>query len=387
MSQSQYPSGRCGIVAHLQRYPYSRPERLAASAAISDRVAQLSETFPMAFLALASGCGPAAARREALQRVLDGQPLAAVGAALGLPFCFRRIPPEGCCRLAAPFRWSAEASCLLAPHIPAEPRAAQPWLSGITFAARACHQPFAIWAARQSVLLQPHGLRPQAILALAVFAWHADRSGFEAADLGCAGWSPEINVATAASRAAMWLRHLKLHADLGPAGLADGWLPECEIAGYRIVPLTTPRALIEEASNMNHCAEIYSGALVANACRLFSLRWNGRRLATIEVRPDVRGRGMVIAQMKGPSNGDCPLDIWQAATRWIESAGRDMPAPPSRAAPPDGHGRLADLLAPYRRATMLERRRVATMTFRSLSVGLHELGRRLGLSRATLRWL
>ena len=264
----------------LARFPYRNGHRLSACAAIHPRIAQLAWTHPVAFFALATACGPIEARQRAISLAVEGKPLATVSAALGLPLCFRHLPPEICRTRFPYFRWSTTASKRLAQLMPQTPRAAQAWLAGITFAARMGDEEIAIWLARHHKLLDDGRTAPRLLLPLILFAWHT-RYQPELL-LGVQGWSPDLDCATTVTRTAIWLKRAKLNTDLGPGGLTSGWLPEGRLRGLRFVPLTTAADLIGEADAMHNCVVEYGEGLARNICRLFSVSQGEQRIATLD---------------------------------------------------------------------------------------------------------
>ena len=62
-------------------------------------------------------------------------------------------------------------------------------------------------------------------------------------------------------------------------------IPVIEIAGHQVVPLTSGKALWEEAVNMKHCADIYAEVCLQGQWLLFSVRdLTGKRKATISYK-------------------------------------------------------------------------------------------------------
>lgn len=369
----------------LARFAYRNGGRLAACAAIHPRVAQLASTHPLAFFTLATAGGPLDARELAILRTVEGKPLSVVSAALGLPLCMRRLPPEVFKTRLLHVRWSPGASRRLSPLIPRDTRTARAWLGGITLAARIGDETIAIWLARHHKLFAEGRTLPRSVIPLIVFAWHANRP-----DLlyGVQPWTPDMDGATTVMRAAAWVKRVKLHAIMAETGLEDVWLPEGELRGVRFVPLTTPRALIEEASAMNNCLVEYGEGLARNICRLYSIRRGGVRLATLEVRPSGRSGRLVGVQMRGAGNADCPLDLWHLATQWVDSHTQAGARMTTGAHPPlCVDDQLRAFLVPYlSQLTDRDKSFVALATFTSMQDQLAELGRLVGAKTVFLRW-
>jgi hypothetical protein len=61
-------------------------------------------------------------------------------------------------------------------------------------------------------------------------------------------------------------------------------LSEIEIKGYQIVPLTDAHALVDEGQDMHHCVANFVRNCVDGESRIFSIRKNGVKIATLELR-------------------------------------------------------------------------------------------------------
>lgn len=367
---------RVQIATQLTRFNAAYRGRLIACAELSDRIAQLSITFPLLLFALATRYGPIADRRASIQRAVDGCPLAEIADALRLPLCFRRIAPEACHPAPLHVHWSAAAGRHLGPHIPDDATMASRWLQAVAFAARACDEEFAFWVARQRGLFAGDGIKATSLLPLALYAWHSRPRELGEAPMPSAPWSSRLGLRGALERTELWLRELRIHAELGPDGLADPWLPASEHLGYTFTPLVTARSLVEEAAEMSNCVDAYCMLLALDECRLYSMQRRRRRIATLEIRPHKSRDAFSILQLKGPANRDCGVDIWHAANEWLEQCNRRPSDVPPSAVPLCSDGRLEQLLAPYWRESgrnSLEEKRV--ISFRFLHAGVHRLNR------------
>ena len=136
----------------LSRFPGLSKYQVEQCRALPERVADLAATFPLLFFMLARNCGPLRHRQEAVRLAEFGKPLADVAAAYGLPLCLRRIPPSACHTPPPWVRWSAGTGRLLADHIPSQPLEAANWLAATFYAARACHEAFGLWIAKQDAI-------------------------------------------------------------------------------------------------------------------------------------------------------------------------------------------------------------------------------------------
>ena len=109
--------------------------------------------------------------------------------------------------------------------------------------------------------------------------------------------------------------------------LCDPWFTEKKILKGKltVLPLITPKMLIEESVLMNHCVGYggYDRSISTGYCQIFSLRDNeGEPVATMEV---LKGSGEYrIAQLRGHSNSCVPSGIESAVKRLISSLNKEV---------------------------------------------------------------
>src|SRR5690606_22680612 len=78
-------------------------------------------------------------------------------------------------------------------------------------------------------------------------------------------------------------------------------LPRHVMGDLLAIELASGALLAEEGLEQKHCVGSYANACASGSCRVFSLRREGRRLATIELRRDSGGR-WDLAQVRGKCN-------------------------------------------------------------------------------------
>jgi hypothetical protein len=78
-------------------------------------------------------------------------------------------------------------------------------------------------------------------------------------------------------------------------------LPVFEDGAFLANELNTGARLAEEGLMQKHCVGSYANACASGSCRIFSLRCNGRRIATIELRRDQHG-AWLLGQVHGKAN-------------------------------------------------------------------------------------
>ena len=106
--------------------------------------------------------------------------------------------------------------------------------------------------------------------------------------------------------ARVWHRRAAAVAALRNENQTDrpGWPPLCPpwtspCGHYRIVPLTTARALVEEGNAHHHCVGTYYDACRSGGTQILSLRENGKPVVTAEIFLDRRIASIRVGQFKG----------------------------------------------------------------------------------------
>lgn len=123
---------------------------------------------------------------------------------------------------------------------------------------------------------------------------------------------------TAALRAAnAWRNEMDLHLYLGDGRVRDAWVAPGTVDGFTFTALRTAGDLKEEAAAMRHCVNVYGRDLADNFCRLWSIRRDGVRVATLALTAP--GPLPQISELRGVMNQDAPLAVWLAARRWLHA--------------------------------------------------------------------
>jgi len=87
------------------------------------------------------------------------------------------------------------------------------------------------------------------------------------------------------------------------------WASLLELAvidGYTVIPLTSAAALVEEGREMRHCVATYAERCKCGTSRVFSIRRDERRVATLELGYREQWR---VLQMRGPCNAAVDQDL------------------------------------------------------------------------------
>ncbi|MBK9079452.1 MAG: hypothetical protein WBP38_03305 [Hyphomicrobium sp.] len=368
----------------VRRFPQSIRREVRRLVKSSSRIADLATVFPGILFALASRRGNVPARLHATSLIESGAQLKVVARALELPMWLRRLPPEAFVSLPDSLPKSEAFGRRIASRLPVYNRESAFWLTAVLFAERACHEDFAIWLAGQPVFAVD-GDAEKLIAVVAAYAWFSSHPETAAHKLIVVPWRQEIAFDTALCAAKSWFNRVRLVLQLPPGIITDPWLKPGASAGYSFDPLMDHPAILAEAQAMQNCADQYGERIVRDKCRLFSVKRNGSRVATLEVGPHQREIGVLaINQLKARHNMAASTEVWQAAYTWMASQQnlKRLPALTNNDRIFD-QGAWRTLLQPYREARSdapwLDRDATHLM-FAGFDADLADLARRGGVS-------
>lgn len=302
----------------LARYRPSVQPRIRVLARQHAWIAGLAVSFPALLVAL--GYPRAGVDvREALLLATTGAPLATLAAHLRVPLWLRGFPPEAFNGALPDLPDSTAFRRRIANHLPRAWRDTPLWLESIALAAETADEETALWFAReapQRTLKLDRGYSPPCNRRLvALWAWHARHTAL-AGEI----WRPEMQWAAAENGAFAWRDGLELSLCLSPDAVIDPWLEDGVIDGYAFIGLHTVEAIRAEGEAMKHCVGTYGVSLASNDVRVWSIRRDGERVATLSVS----GYGALptIREIAGVANARAPIEIWIAARRWLHAQDR-----------------------------------------------------------------
>jgi PcfJ-like protein len=96
------------------------------------------------------------------------------------------------------------------------------------------------------------------------------------------------------------------------------WFPAQTIGGYELVPIDNTKDLYLEGKAMHHCVASYSEAALTGALCIYSIRQNGKRVATVAFKQGAKAPA--IEQIRGPCNKAVPK-IKKEILRWLRTQG------------------------------------------------------------------
>jgi hypothetical protein len=304
----------------LQRYrpPFQGAVRSLATRDL--RVADLALSFPTLLFALAvprRGLDPACA----IARAIEGAPLADVAAAADVPLWLRKWPPES---LSCPLAKLPDDKFFrrqIANHLPSR-KAAPTWLRAVSEAAELADNGFAVWVAKE-IVRDRRGVKLDRLRRVGLWAWFSNQPDTFGHSLIEKRWTPDMQFHSALDAAAEWRTTVELHSNLGCEPVADMWLRPALVHGYYFWPLASASEIAEEARAMNNCLRTYGNAVAYDRYRLWSVRRDGRNIATLSLSLCRGGDPLPsVGQLQGVGNTAPPVEVWLAARQWLN--GHDL---------------------------------------------------------------
>lgn len=306
----------------ILRFPKPARTPIRKLIRICPRAGDLAETFPGLLHVLACGELPSDAHLHAIDLLDDGAQLKVVARAVNLPMWVRRLPPEAFDRPLRQIPSSNNFTRRIGARLPVRAKDSAAWLDAVCFANRAAGEDFALWLARQRSACHDGNIVDRTAI-LAAYAWHACNPETPAHTLVLSHWRPEMMLQTAVCAAKYWFNRLMLHVYAPEGSIIDPWLEPAHIDGYDFVPLTSAAELLQESQAMSNCADQFGFPIFTNRCRLFSIRNGPRRLATLQIANHHREKNVLsIVQLKARFNAPAPIEVWQAAYRWMAAQSR-----------------------------------------------------------------
>lgn len=305
----------------LRRYHPRFQGAMRVLATRDTAIGDLAASFPALLFALAVP-GPWLDPAPAIERVIAGLPLTEVAAAAGLPMWLRKLPPEA---FTCPFSKPPSGDLFrrqIVNHLPRSPKLAPIWLRVVTDFAAVAHEPAAVWIARELVR-EPGRVKPDRLRLIGLWAWFSSQPATLGRALIDKPWTPDTSIGQATKAANAWRETIALHLDLGPEPITDMWLHPARVDGYDFVPLRSSDEIAEEASAMKNCLRTYGAVLAHNNARLWSVRRDGGRVATLKVACRYGDPLLNIAELKGPGNFRASPELWWAARQWLHM--HDLP--------------------------------------------------------------
>jgi hypothetical protein len=343
-----------------RRFAFLYREEIYRACAQSRRALQLTDTFPLLAAMIYSSCcyrvwdeserADWEARKKAAAKLVErGARLRDVAAAIGIPMALRCIKP-GAVHLSTSLIFKHPT---LLRHMPdALPRSRR-WLRLVRWAADHAGADYAQWAAR-NVWQIPGSLDEAGAFLSDLADWV--KAGTEPdADDGdpdepwgqeerrrrqfvVRPFTPSMSLKTVTELSADW--HEAVASDMsGPQyAFPKAWYPAAKIGAYEILPIDSSAELYREGAAMHHCAGTYANDVKRGYSYFYSIRSDGKRVATLALDRAAVGNSVAISQLRGPCNAQPPKAISLTVQRWLHT---QPPLPPQDAPTPSPEARAA----------------------------------------------
>ena len=305
------------VERQLRRFDLRYRDQVCQVASAHERLAQLSSSFPALLFALAVP-RPGFDRDPTVTGVLRGEKLANLAGLADIPLWLRKFSPEALCAPIPILPNSEDFQRQIGNYIPRSPRLGRIWLRAVGDAYALADEVFTLWIARE-LSRHEEKVKLERLKLLAIWAWYSSKFPLENAGNFSHNWHGSMNFTDALKLAIEWRQAVQMHLCLGEMPIPDMWLDQATVGGYEFVPLQTQRDIVEEAAAMKNCLRTYGVRVAINQCRIWSIRKEGVRVATLELarrHPDPCPR---VVQIRTPKGDHSPAEIWWAAHAWVRS--------------------------------------------------------------------
>ena len=204
----------------------------------------------------------------------------------------------------------------IANHLPQSPKLAPTWPEVVSDVAELAHESAAVWIARELVR-EPRRVNPARLRLIGLWAWFSRERDTFGHGLIERPWTPDMRIGSALEAVDRWRDTIALHVSLGQRPIADMWIQAGRVAGYDFLPLTSVAAISEEAKTMRNCLNSYGDRLAHNRSRLWSVRRDGERVATLKIARLSDDPLPNIVEFKGAGNAVVSRELWWVARQWL----------------------------------------------------------------------
>jgi len=351
-ADTRSPAQYAAIQRQLQRFAPESREFILTLARNHIRLAELSLSFPALLAALARP-NMRMDRHKIIDMVIEGRPLPVLAEQAGVPLWLRRMHPR---LLVAPLPALPDGPFIrhrIVNHFPCHPRQSEGWFGAVSKGGLLAHEEFAIWCARNYAVpsMRRRVRRRRAIpfRLLCLWAWYSGQPHTRAHGLIVTPWRPDIQMDAACAAAFDWRESLELEITLGSRCIDDHWLQPGCADGYTFTPLSTAAEIDAEGRAMRNCVRTYGDSVALGDARLWSVRREGARIATLEIGRMGRNPVPAIRQLRLSENDEPPADIWLAVQRWFHA--QEIPhfsgPPPDRTIAPLDRAAWQQLWKPF----------------------------------------
>jgi hypothetical protein len=338
--------GRVDAARRLQRFPARYRNSVNEVADRHDRLADLARSFPALLFALAAprpGFDPS----FVIDGVIAGASLRNLAQLAGLPVWSRKLMPEAFEQPLCGLPSDKLVGRQISNHLPRSPKLAARWLYAVNHVTMFGTPAAAVWIARE-IANNPKDVFDARLNLVALYVWFSSAPQTPAGELIEKVWTPSMRFSTAVHNARNWFEAVALRAHFAGQPISDTWLSSVVVDGFEFVPLCSEGDIGDEAEAMQNCVRSLSWGLRQNRLRLWSVRREGERVATLQLGRRYGDPLLQVVQLKGPKNATAPAPIWWAARKWLHGHDLSVIAPMTfkEALPIDRRGWI-ELWRPY----------------------------------------
>lgn len=324
-ADTRSPARYTVLQRQLGRFAPESRDAVFALARKHIRLAELGLSFPALLLALAYP-RPGVEHRKVIDMVIDGERLALVAEYARVPLWLRYMEPR---LLVGPLPALSDSAFLrhrIVNHFPRRPEQSRQWFRAVSEGGSWVDDVFALWCARNLAAPSHRRRRGRRTHAtpfhlLCLWAWYSGQPHTRAHALIATPWNTDMQRSAAFAAAFDWRDSIELELSLGSRCVEDFWLQPGDADGYTFAPLRTAAEIDAEGKAMRNCVRSY-GDIVANGeTRLWSVRRDGVRVATLEIGRMGKSPVPAIRQLCLVDNDEAPPDLWLSVHRWFFGQG------------------------------------------------------------------
>jgi hypothetical protein len=312
---------------NARRFGFKYRESIYRAGARSRRALQLTETFPV--LALGIYCRDRfredqprsfgdydnkekerrARVQEAIALVERGARLRDIAAVMQVPMAMRHIKP-GAAHIAGEIHKPEWIKSYMPDSLPDM----RYWLRAVHYAGNKAGQDFANWTAKHALEIPASGAA--AFLQNAADWVRASRPGCDAHHFIVRRFSSDMSLRTVTTLSAEWHEAVASRLDGPQHAFPPPWIAAAKFGRLDIVPIDNSADLYREGYFMRHCVGASAQEVMAGNYYVYSIRLDGKRIATAGLRKEGRP---VLDQIRGPCNVEVPGEIKATVQRWLRS--------------------------------------------------------------------
>lgn len=312
------------------KFPFKYRKGIYNAAATSERSLQLANTFP--FLASViynpnhfkhiynpNHFKHTDNRSELTEMVQAGEKLKNISNKANIPFVLRMIAPLATSQINENIIEIADQRPeLFYNHLPKSPIHQIRWLHGLRYAVY--YDPdFLGWIAKNINVTIKYQEFLNTIISIS--DWARNEHNFK---INC-------SLQTAIERSELWHRELefKKYEKLN-APFPEPWIAQEILNGVEFIPLLSGQELFEEGKAMHHCVGTYASFVTNGKSYIYSVRKNGKRVATLELKraqdPYTRDTKYEIGQIRAECNENPDKSIKNISLKWITKHNNEQEA-------------------------------------------------------------